>query len=319
MPLECYVPKDFRYGTRAIIRQANDIIAEYQAEGYQLTLRQLYYQFVARDLIPNKQSEYKRLGEILNDARLAGLVDWDAIIDRTRNLQTHASWSSPQSILNSAAEGYAENPWADQDIYVETWIEKDALIGVIERVCEDWRVPYFACRGYTSQSEMWAAGKRFRRKIDDGKKVVVLHLGDHDPSGIQMSEDNMTRLLLFAGDEVYGDDEPEDEHIIDNFELRRIALNMDQVRRYNPPPNPAKETDSRIEGYRRAFGTNSSWELDALDPRVIADLIRTEVTSTIDSIVWDESIAREDKNREMLRECYMRWDEVTDFLKTEED
>lgn len=314
MPYQCFVPKDFRYGTRAIIRQANDIIAEYSRAGFQLTLRQLYYQFVARDLIPNKQTEYKRLGEILNDARLAGLVDWDAIIDRTRNLETLAAWQTPTSILSAVAQQYREPVWDDQPHYVEVWIEKDALIGVIEGVCEELRVPYFACRGYTSQSEMWAAGRRFREKIDSGQNVTVIHLGDHDPSGIQMSEDNQNRLLMFAHDECT-EEYTEDEHVADAFELRRVALNMDQVRRYNPPPNPAKETDSRIDGYRRRFGTNSSWELDALDPRVIADLIRSEVTSIIDDEKWEASMKKEAENRSLLDGCHRRWADVTEMLK----
>ena len=126
MALEKFITKKFRSSTLAIIAQANGIIAEYQAMGFTLTLRQLYYQFVARDLIPNKQSEYKRLGETINNARLAGLIDWSAIEDRTRNVRRTAMWDNPQSILDAVAAQYQENPWDTQKYAPEVWIEKDA-------------------------------------------------------------------------------------------------------------------------------------------------------------------------------------------------
>ena len=83
MTCEFFKATKFRASSLAIIDQANEIIDEYQADGYDLTLRQLYYQFVARNLIPNSQSEYNKLGTAINNGRLAGLIDWDAIKDRT--------------------------------------------------------------------------------------------------------------------------------------------------------------------------------------------------------------------------------------------
>ena len=133
MPTVCYVPKRFGKPSRDKIDQANAIITAYTAQGFKLTLRQLYYQFVARDLIKNTMKEYKNLGKIINDARLAGLVDWHAIEDRTRNLKGLNTWSHPGDIIDSAAYGYREDLWADQDYHVEVWIEKEALAGVFER------------------------------------------------------------------------------------------------------------------------------------------------------------------------------------------
>lgn len=263
MPFEYFVGKEFRSETLDTINLANDIIVEYDALGFSLTLRQLYYQFVARGIIANKQTEYKRLGSIINDARLAGMIDWDSIEDRTRFLRTHSSWSDPGSIIRSAADSYALNPWDDQTFYPEVWVEKDALVGVIEPACNRYRVPFFACRGYISQSEQWRAGKRYQEAMESGKIPLVIHLGDHDPSGIDMTRDNAERLSMFACADI---------------EVRRIALNWDQVEAYKPPPNPAKETDSRSGGYIRQFG-NASWELDALEPRVIDRLIRHEIES----------------------------------------
>lgn len=173
-----YVPRKFSASSMDLINISNDICAEYQAAGYDLTLRQLYYQFVSRGLIANKDSEYKRLGSVVNDARLAGLIDWDYIVDRTRFIRSLSHWDSPADVLNSAAASYRADMWADQKYRPEVWIEKDALVGVIERVCNRWDVPYFSCRGYTSQSEMWGAAQRIGGHLKEGKTPVILHFGE---------------------------------------------------------------------------------------------------------------------------------------------
>lgn len=298
MPRMAYIRKRFGEGSQAIIVKANEIIEEYAAQGFVLTLRQLYYQFVARGLVENKQSEYKRLGSIINDARLTGLVDWNAIEDRTRNLESNSHWSSPGEILRSASESYRVDLWDDQDCRPEVWIEKEALVGVIEQVCRDLDVPWFACRGYNSQSEQWRAGMRLRRYASDGQVPVILHLGDHDPSGLDMTVDNRNRLSMFFGSEI---------------EVRRLALNMDQVEMYGPPPNPAKITDSRFAGYLHEYGTES-WELDALEPSVIANLIRAEVDSMLDRDLWDEKMSEQERARDTLVNLASRWAEVEEYM-----
>lgn len=300
MPREAFVDKRFTARNAAVIDQANGIIAEYQRQGFTLTLRQLYYQFVARALIPNTMQSYKRLGQIVNDGRMAGLIDWEAIEDRTRNVQRVSTWKDPESIIDACAASFRVNRWADQPAHVEVWIEKEALVGVIEPVCTEFYVPFFACRGYTSQSEQWRAGGRLNRQHRNGKRVVVLHLGDHDPSGLDMTRDNDERLALFAGGEGI-------------VEIRRLALNMDQVRRYRPPPNPAKETDSRFGEYIKRYG-DQSWELDALEPTLIDSLIRGQITDLIDHARWQAATEREDDYRRQLEGAAERWDEVLDFL-----
>ena len=301
---EVFVPKDFRKDSYAVIVAANKIIDEYREQGYRLTLRQLYYQFVARDLIANTMRSYKRLGSIINDARLAGLVDWSAIEDRTRNLESNPHWHDPESIIASAAHSYRIDKWDNQKFRVEVWIEKEALAGVIAGICRELDVDHFACRGYVSQSEQWAAGKRFARYVNDGQLPVVLHLGDHDPSGIDMTRDNDDRLAMFARSR--------------DVEVRRLALNMDQVDQYNPPPNPAKLSDSRIHQYAARFGTES-WELDALEPSVISDLIRGAVDEYRDMALWDETVEREQRERDTLFAVKDRWSEVAEFLEADDE
>jgi hypothetical protein len=295
---ETFVNRKFKNSSWELIDIANVIIAEYQEQGFTLTLRQLYYQFVSRDIIPNKQTEYKRLGSVINDARLAGLIDWDAIEDRTRNLRAHPSWDSPASVMRAVADQYQEDPWIRQENMVEVWIEKDALVGVIEPVCNRWRVPYFACRGYSSQSEQYRAGKRFKNAQRLGQKPIVLHLGDHDPSGMDMTRDNEERLSMFARCGV---------------EVRRLALNWDQIQTYNPPPNPAKETDSRSEGYIAEFG-HSSWELDALSPTIIDALVDKEISGLVDDHAWERAMWDEERNRNIINKLALNWDDVADYL-----
>lgn len=194
MPKIAYKSINFRGATLDLIATCDQILKDYQAQGYDVTLRQLYYQLVSADLIPNKQKEYDRLGSIINDARLAGLIDWRSIVDRTRSLKGLAHWTSPEEILDAVSAQYRIDKWRDQRHRIEVWIEKDALAGVFQRVCNELDVPFFSCRGYTSQSEMWSAAQRLQSYMDNGQEPVILHFGDHDPSGIDMSRDIFDRL-----------------------------------------------------------------------------------------------------------------------------
>jgi hypothetical protein len=302
MPRVFYVPKAFSPGSLELIERANTICAAYAAQGYDLTLRQLYYQFVARGWIANKDSEYKRLGAIVNDARLAGLIDWRHVVDRTRNLRSLSHWTSPAEIVQGAAYSFRTDLWASQPYRPEVWVEKDALIGVIARVCEREDVAYFSCRGYTSQSELWGAAQRLERSAAAGQVPVIVHLGDHDPSGIDMTRDIAARLELFMRSDGY---EP--------AEVRRIALNMGQVERYQPPPNPAKVTDSRSSGYIARFDA-SSWELDALNPEVLDALIGDEIAALRDLGLWEAGHAAQERARAVLTAASRRWGEVAGFL-----
>ncbi len=295
MPKIAYISKRFNSKALGTIEMANKIIAEYEAQGFSLTLRQLYYQFVSRDLIPNSQKSYKALGNTINDARLAGLIDWEAIEDRTRNIRRRSHWEDPAGVIESAADSYGMNLWADQERRVEVWIEKDALIGVVERICTQLDVPHFSCRGYTSQSELWRGAMRH---IAYGVPTVVVHLGDHDPSGIDMTRDIQERLRLFGADST----------------IQRIALNMDQVQKFKLPPNPAKITDSRFENYEREYGTES-WELDALDPSKIEKMIEKEVRALMDAKKFNAAVAEQEHGRDLLKQASQDWASVEEFLE----
>lgn len=289
-----YEAHDFGGEKLALIDHANEIIESYQAQGYDLTLRQLYYQFVARDLLGNTVQNYKRLGAVVSEGRRAGLIDWLAIVDRTRNLKSLPHWANPGDYI--MPNGFMVDKWSTQPNRVEVWIEKEALAGVFERICRELDVPYFACRGYTSDSEIWSAAQRLSGYSEEGQLPIILHFGDHDPSGIDMTRDIIDRIALLGGPEM---------------DVKRLALNMDQVEEYEPPPNPAKETDSRFRGYMAAYG-EESWELDALEPDVLAGLVRAAVNSVLDKKAWKLKQDEEKVGRKRLRE-------VAEELGAEED
>ncbi|MDR7278915.1 hypothetical protein [Catenuloplanes atrovinosus] len=324
--------EDWQPGTdaRLDIRRADAVCRQYAADGYDLTLRQLYYQFVARGWISNTDKSYKRLGNIINRARMAGLLDWDYIVDRTRNLRGTSHWTQPGAVIDSAAWSYRLDKWADQPRRVEVWVEKEALAGVVERVAGEHDVDWFSCRGYVSQSEQWGAARRFLRYLKGGQAITVLHLGDHDPSGIDMTRDIRERIEAFVTQDWLdehrawfdGESVKASEilaHMRDRIgdvqpiEVRRIALNFDQVQQYDPPPNPAKLTDSRASTYVREHGYES-WELDALPPDVLAQLIRDNIGTIRDEDAYDAIADREARERALLRAAAGRWDDLVAFL-----
>lgn len=281
-----FISKQFRRASLERIGQINSIIDEYMGNGYSLTIRQIYYQLVSRDIIPNRQSEYNKISALVTDARRAGLIDWDAIEDRTRYLRGRIHYQSPGEAVRDSADRYGTDLWRDQAHYVEVWIEKDALIGIASQAAAKYDVRSFSCRGYTSDSAIYSAGQRLRQQIDAGKKPVVLHLGDHDCSGVDMSRDILDRLELFS----------RKPGMID---LQRIALNMDQIEAYKPPVNPAKETDSRYSAYVRKYGSNS-WELDALPPEILEQIISDNITKYMDSFLFADAVIKENKEREKI-------------------
>lgn len=278
---EFFTDTNFGDASRSVIAWMDGIVTTYLADGLSLTLRQLYYRLVASDKIPNTEKSYKRIGRILADARMAGLVDWAAIEDRERAVVVHQTWSGPESILRAAARSVCYDHWAEQDQRVEVWVEKKALIDVVARGCQRYRAPHFACKGYTSATSLYDAAQRFGEDV-----VVILYLGDHDPSGLDMPRDIASRLEVFGATGTV---------------VKPIALTRAQIDHYGPPPNPAKMTDSRYKRYRQEHGSQS-WELDALEPSVLIALVHDEIKRLIDHNVFAETLVRETRDAAAIRE-----------------
>jgi hypothetical protein len=208
-------------------------------------------------------------------------------------------------------------------------VEKQALEGVLIPVSEQWHVPFSANKGYSSSSALYRAGKRIERALKAGKNIRIIYLGDHDPSGIDMTRDVEDRLKMYSGYRFWApkdDSEKGRAKALESmnprlferyrnaaysdqiFEVHRAALNMDQIEEYNPPPNPAKMTDSRARDYVEKFG-DESWELDALDPEVLAQTVTDAIEEILDREAWEKRESDEENGRGYLEDNAARYED----------
>lgn len=275
---------NFRADTLAMIARANEVIQIYQQARLRLTCRQLYYQFVTRNWLPNTEKSYRRLLGIVSDGRLAGLIDWNAIEDRGRVPQVKSEFADLEELTDAALNSYRLPRWEGQENYVELWVEKQALAGVLWPLAAEFHVTLMVNKGYSSQSAMYDSAQRFLAHKD--RQPVLLYLGDHDPSGEDMVRDIRDRLVMFGVEEI---------------DVRKVALTMEQIEQYQPPPNPAKMSDSRAAAYVEKHG-EYSWEVDALPPDVLSSLIRVAFTELHDADLMAEAVEREEADKERLRE-----------------
>lgn len=289
MAMQEYQEFNFKPETYRLIAKINAILEEFDRTGDVVTVRQLYYQLVARDIIPNTEKSYKKITSVVNDARLAGLIDWDAIEDRTREVWQRNQWRDGQEILDISARQFHMDLWDNQPSRAFVIVEKEALFGALQRTCYEFDIPLLAARGYPSGTVLREfAHDHLMTPLAVGQRVHILHLGDHDPSGLDMTRDLEKRIAMFAED-----DEME-------IEFHRIALNMDQIQELKPPPNPAKTTDARFKDYERRFGTKS-WELDALSPTQLRRLLQGHLEDYIDFDLWEERKKQVEEVRKELQ------------------
>ncbi|MEI7074425.1 hypothetical protein WCU79_20580 [Pectobacterium versatile] len=299
MSTECFVYKKFSDERMSMINTIDDIVTEYQEQGYRLTTRQVYYQLVARGMIENTLQSYKRVASLINEAKLAGLLDWSGLEDRTRDFITRSHWTSPGEIIRASANQYHEDLWSNQSQRIFVIIEKEALVGVLESLCNRYDIPLLAARGYPSGSVLYDfAQSHLIPATRKRQHCHILHLGDHDPSGIDMTRDLTDRLDMFTYTSAL-------------VSLERIALNMSQVEEMNPPENPAKTTDSRFAQYIKKYG-RSSWELDALQPRYLNQLVEEKISNRIDWDDWEKKESEINSRRSALQDVADRFDADTE-------
>lgn len=283
---ETFKETNFRPDSLGLIAHCEEIVIDYLGQGLKLTLRQLYYQLVTKNIIKNEERSYKNLSSLVSDARLSGMLDWEAIEDRIRVPVIPSEWSSIQSLVDSALYSYRLPRWETQENYVELWVEKDALAGVLRPLANQYHVPMMVNRGYSSQSAMYEAGKRYGRqaiKWDGDRKLTLLYLGDFDPSGEDMVRDIADRMEMFGID----------------VTVRKIALTLDQVKKYNPPPNPTKHKDPRSKDFIAKYGA-SSWEVDAINPKELRKIITREIESYIDKDAMRIIVEKENDDKMKL-------------------
>jgi len=281
---ETFKETNFRPDSLALIAQCDEVIEDYLGQGLRLTLRQLYYQLVTKNAIKNEERSYKNLSNLVSDARLSGILDWEAIEDRIRVPRIPSEWSNIQELVDSALYSYRLPRWKTQENYIELWVEKDALAGVLRPLAHQYHIPMMVNRGYSSQSAMYEASKRF---LDQQDKITlaILYLGDFDPSGEDMVRDIEDRMRIFG--------------CADEFEVRKIALTLAQVKKYNPPPNPAKHSDPRSKEFIAKYGA-SSWEVDAINPKELSRIIKEEIKSYIDTDAMEIILTKEEDDKQEL-------------------
>jgi hypothetical protein len=325
-------------------------VEKFSNDGWQMTLRQVYYQLVGMNAMPNDQLAYKKLSGLLDDCRYSGKVDWDDIEDRGRVPSTPYYEYSVEDAIRRTKRSYGLDRRKGQPVFVELWSEKDAISNILKKAVNKHTITVGINKGFASSTAIHAAYERFIDKIiENDQKVVVLYFGDHDPSGLDMIRDIRERLeyMMSRGDyarsflrkwddleeagkvddsvldlvykhqdllELYDIESTKQEQgkknynwhqywvraiVREFFEVRHIGLTMEQIKKYNLPPNPAKMTDPRAKGYIRLHG-DISWEVDALKPEYIKDIIDEALEDVIDWDIRSQVIEQEKADKERL-------------------
>jgi hypothetical protein len=284
---QAFITRNFEDTSLKTIADCNGIIDTYMSQGLRLTLRQLYYQLVSRNIIPNREQAYKSLGNLMKWARLAGLVDWDAIEDRGRRPRIPTEFTGLGDLIDTAISWYRLPRWEGQDHYIELWVEKDALSNVLAPLASEYHVTLMVDKGYSSTSAMYDAAQQRYLAHSQTQNPLLLYLGDHDPSGVDMERDIRARMNLLS----YGVD----------IKVEKVALTWDQVHQHQLPPNPTKKTDSRTKAYVAKYGTEC-WEVDALRPDILQSLIRDAVEQFLDKSLMDTVKTKEESDKAKLRD-----------------
>lgn len=314
--------------------EINEVLEDYATQGYSLTLRQLYYQLVTKNIIANKPEEYDKLGNLLTKGRMAGFVDFDAIEDRVRvPRHTYEVDDIPDAIAD-VEKLYRLDRQKGQKNYIELWVEKDAISSILMRKTSYYHIRMMVNRGYSSTTAMFDAYERILDQLAMGKFVNILYIGDHDPSGIHISEkdlfqrlflmlsvrptkdvlnyinENLTEEEIDALMDKYEENElSRDEEgfvdsarcfMLDRFKIQPIALTWEQIQLYNPPINPVKIKDPRAAWYIQKFG-EYCWEVDALTPQVFHETIDTAILALIDMDKFNAVLNQEKVDKAELR------------------
>ena len=261
--------------TQAIVDIAYTILAD----DHPMTVRQVYYQLVARQIIKNQDSQYKRISRILVDARKDGAIPWDWIEDRLRRPRAVSMWEDLTDFGTDAVQAYRRNVWTEQPRYFETWLEKDALSGIFEDLLRPYGVTLNVGRGYDG----WDSIRNAALRMGDGRRAAILYFGDFDPSGEDMARSLEDRLAYFGC----------------MPDIVKCALTAEDIARYQLPPDPAKRTDTRAAEFIAKNG-DISVELDALPGAVLRQRIRQEVEARLDMSALEATRRLEATERQRL-------------------
>jgi hypothetical protein len=242
--------------SRETIEAVRDAMVAALVEDQPMTVRQVFYRLVSAGEIGKTEAEYKAtVVRLLAELRLAGEIPFGWIADNTRWMRKPVSFSGLEQALALTRQTYRRGIWNDQDAYVEVWLEKDALAGVVYEVTGEWDVPLMVTRGYPSLSYLHGAAEAI---ASARKPAFVYYFGDHDPSGVDISRNVEARLRQFA---------PRAE-----IRFERLAVTEAQIRALGLPTRPTKKTDSRAGHF-----SGESVEVDAIPPRELREMVRKAI------------------------------------------
>ena len=279
--------------TTELIRAAVEIL---EAEN-PMTVRQLFYRLVSKGTLQNTKKDYQLTSKVMTKARQDGRCSYEWIVDRSRPIYEPNVFEDAAEYAETVKHGYRKNYWADQPNHVEVWTEKDAIIGSIEPVTDELGVTVRVGRGFFSTTRINEIAQQFKRIAKQGKKIFVLYLGDHDPSGIEIQKEGGARLcaLLFARRNAGW-----------FYKIERIAILKRDLSLFNLPPLRVKASDSRSNKFRQQHGEECV-ELDALPPAELRSRLRTAIEALIDRERWDRAVAVEEVELNNIRETVGTW------------
>ena len=269
--LEAYTPKP---ETVMLIAEVNKILVD-EADYLPLTLRQIFYRLVVKELIDKTETSYKRMCETVGQARRGKMIGMDDIRDDGFRKNDAEGWKSKEAMINTFrhhAKTFTLDRQAGQAQRIIVWCEAGGMIPQLQRVANDYSIPVYSSGGFDSITTQHAMGKLFS---EDVTNALVLHIGDHDPSGVHMFSALEQNVVAFA--EYYG-----------GFpEFIRLAVTPDQVIQYDLPTQPPKLTDNR------RFEGNETTQAEALAPASMANILRYAIESRMDMAVYDNIQAQE--------------------------
>jgi hypothetical protein len=271
--------------TKIRLDQATDILDEYAEMDLTVTLRQLFYQFVSRfEDFDNTLANYRSLGNILTKGRRGGFINWNHLCDLGRRPRDWRQFKDIAELLQWSRDVYRIDMWEHQPVYVEVMLEKEALSGVLEDVCSSNHVVLNINKGYSSTSAMYEAATRMHERANY-RDIHVLYLGDHDASGLDMLRDVEDRLIEYT--------------VGANITVHHVALTFEQTQEHDLIANYTKELDARAKPYLDEFGEDC-WELDALEPGVLQELLTEEIDALMDDDQWNKDLERQNEDKEKL-------------------
>jgi hypothetical protein len=253
-----------------------------------ITGRGIGYKLFTAGLIPSMaRSEMQRVYRLLKEGREEGAIPWDWIVDETRAIERVSTWDDPADYARTVARSYRRDFWNQQPHRVQVWSEKGTVRGVLAPVLDHYAVGFLPVHGFSS-----ATAAHEIAEDDDGRDLIVLYVGDFDPSGMFMSEADLpARFARYNGD-----------HIT----LERIALTDDQLDGLPSFPASDKRKDPRFRWFVENYGLHC-WELDAMDPNALRGCVQDAITELIEPVAWRRCEAINQAEQESLRTVLDGW------------